>query len=118
MSRRREPAHEALGRESEPTARPASIRTKGAARRGYAIDKTTRYTDARSTFVEIVKLVELSDQPLDPSLFDIPADFRPALPIPGGGVDLTKPDSVANRLQAYWDAVRSMVSRGLSWWGR
>lgn len=85
--------------------------TRGTARRGYAIEETTRSTSARSTFVETVTLLELSDQPLDPSLFEIPTDFRPALPIPGGGVDLTKPDSVANRLQTYWDALTSMVTR-------
>jgi len=89
--------------------------TKGTARRGYAIEETTRYTDARSTYIETITLVELSDQPLDASLFDIPADFQPALPIPGGGVDLTKPDSVANRLHAYWDAITSVIVRAFPW---
>ena len=33
------------------------------------------------------------------SLFDIPRDYRPALPLVRGGNDLTKPDTLSNRLQ-------------------
>lgn len=88
---------------------------KGTARRGYAIEETTHYRRARWSYSETVSLVEWSEEPLNPSLFETPANFRPALPIPGGGVDLTKPDSVANRLQTYWDVVTSVVSRVVPW---
>lgn len=88
---------------------------KGTARRGYAIEQTSRYTEARATLVETIALVEWSGQPLDASLFDIPTDFRPALPILGGGFDLTKADTVANRLQAYWDALTMLISRAVPW---
>ncbi|WP_291988168.1 hypothetical protein [Luteitalea sp.] len=89
--------------------------TKGTARRGYAIEETTRHTEARMTYTTTVTLVDWSDAPLDPLLFELPAHFRPALPMPGGGVDLTKPDSVANRLQTYWDVITAVVSRVVPW---
>ncbi len=89
--------------------------TKGTARRGYAIDETTRHTQGRMTYTTTVALVEWSEAPLDPALFETPADFRPALPMPGGGVDFTKPDSVANRLQTYWDVITAVVSRVVPW---
>lgn len=43
----------------------------------------------------------------------LPGD--PLLAMNNVGDDLTKPDSVANRLQTYWDAVATMASRALSW---
>ncbi|HYS70740.1 MAG TPA: hypothetical protein VEM14_10905 [Gemmatimonadaceae bacterium] len=52
-----------------------------------------------------VELIELSEHSLDSSLFDIPRDHRPALPGIGGGYDMTKPDTLANRLQEYWDEI-------------
>lgn len=91
------------------------FQTKGTARRGYAIEETIRHTDARMTYTTTVTLVDWSDAPLDPLLFELPAHFRPALPMPGGGVDLTKPDSVANRLQTYWDVITAVVSRVVPW---
>lgn len=77
--------------------------TKGAARRGYAIEETNRFTQADGTNVDKVELIELSEHPLDFSLFDIPRDYRRALPPIGGGYDMTKPDTLANRLRVYWD---------------
>lgn len=91
------------------------FQTKGTARRGYAIEETTRHTEARMTYTTTVTLVDWSDAPLDPLLFETPANFRPALRMPGGGVDLTKPDSVANRLQTYWDVLTAVVSRVVPW---
>ncbi len=89
--------------------------TKGTARRGYAIEETTRHTEARMTYTTTVALVDWSEAPLGPSLFETPANFRPALPMPGGGVDFTKPDSVANRLQTYLDVITAVVSRVVPW---
>lgn len=42
---------------------------------------------------------------MDVSLFDIPRDYQPALPLVRGGYDLTKPDTLPNRLQMYWDQI-------------
>ena len=85
-------------------------KTKGAASRGYAIEETTRFAQAGRTNVDRVELIELSESPLDLSLFDIPRDYRPALPLVRGGYDLTKPDTLPNRLQMYWDEI-AVVAR-------
>ena len=85
-------------------------KTKGAASRGYAIEETTRFTQTGGTDVVRVELIELSEHPLDSSLFDIPRDYRPALPRVRGGYDMTKPDTLANRLQEYWDEI-TLVAR-------
>jgi hypothetical protein len=96
--------------------RPGGLRdrhhykTKGAASRGYAIEETTRFTQTDRTDVDRVELIELSEHPLDSSLFDIPRDYRPALPQIRGGYDMTKPDTLANRLQEYWDEI-TLVAR-------
>jgi hypothetical protein len=44
------------------------------------------------------------------SLFEIPHDYRPALPLVRGGYDMTTPDSVANRLRGYWGEI-TLVAR-------
>jgi hypothetical protein len=85
-------------------------KTKGAASRGYAIEETTRFTQTGGTDVVRIELIELSEHPLDSSLFDIPRDYRPALPRVRGGYDMTKPDTLANRLQEYWDEI-TLVAR-------
>ena len=87
-------------------------KTKGAASPGYAIQETTRFTQTGGTDVVRVELIELSEHPLDSSLFDIPRDYRPALPRVRGGYDMTKPDTLANRLQEYWDEI-TLVARAI-----
>ena len=87
-------------------------KTKGAASRGYAIEETTRFTHTGGTDVDRVELIELSEHPLSLSLFDIPRDYRPALQLVRGGYDMTKPDTLANRLQVYWDEIM-LVARAI-----
>lgn len=87
-------------------------KTQGAARRGYAIEETNRFTQTSGTNIERVELIELSEHPLDLLLFDIPRDYRPALPLVRGGYDMTKPDTLANRLQVYWDEL-TLVTRAI-----
>jgi hypothetical protein len=79
----------------------------GTARRGYPIEEITSRHDERSTITSRVELIEFSEAPLDAALFTVPAEYRPALPIPFGGYDLSKPDTVINRLHSYWDGVRA-----------
>jgi hypothetical protein len=86
--------------------------TKRAARRGYAIEETNRFTQTGGTNVDQVELIELSEDPLDMSLFDIPRDYRPALPLVRGGYDMTKPDTLSNRVQVYWDEL-TLVTRAI-----
>jgi hypothetical protein len=85
-------------------------KTKGVASRGYAIEETNRFTQAVGTSLDRVELIELSERPVDLSLFDIPRDYRPALPLVRGGYDMTKPDTLANRLQEFWDEI-TLVAR-------
>jgi hypothetical protein len=87
-------------------------KTKGVARRGYAIEETNRFTQTGGTNFDRVELIELSEHPLDMSLFDIPRDYRRALPLVRGGYDMTKPDTLSNRLQAYWDEL-TLVTRAV-----
>jgi hypothetical protein len=82
--------------------RPA-YKTRGSARRGVAIDETTVTTTATGSEVSRIELVEFSEAPLDASLFDIPRGYRRALPLIGGGHDLTREDTLANRVQMYWN---------------
>ena len=93
-----------LSKPSVPAAAGTVVSTKPKGQRsGYAIEETTRFTQTGRRDVERIELIELSEQPLDSSLFDIPRDYRPALPLFRGAYDMTKPDTLANRLQAYWN---------------
>jgi hypothetical protein len=87
-------------------------KTRGTASRGYAIEETTRFTQTGGTYLDKVELVELSEHPLDASLFEIPHDYRPALPLIAGGYDMTKPDTLVNRVQMYWDEMM-LVARAI-----
>jgi hypothetical protein len=78
-------------------------RTKGTARRGYALEEVTRVTQAGRSMVDRIELIEVSDRVLDPSLFEIPAGYHRALPLVGGGYDLTKRDTMPNRVRNYWE---------------
>ena len=88
------------------------FRTKGTAKRGYAIEETTRVTQPGLTTVDRVELLELSENSLDVSLFEVPRDYRPALPLVRGGYDLSRPDTLANRLRVYWDEL-TLVTRAM-----
>lgn len=83
------------------------IKRLGTARRGYPIEETSRSADERGTTTSKLELIEFSDALLDAALFTVPAGYRPALPNLFGGYDLTKPDTVMNRVQSYWDGLRA-----------
>src|ERR1700676_2126003 len=75
------------------------IKRLGTARRGYAIEETDRSKDEQGTTTSTLELIEFSDAPLDDALFTVPASYRSALPNLFGGYDLTKSDTIMNRLQ-------------------
>ena len=75
------------------------IKWKGTARTGWPVTETDRHVSDHGTFIATTSLVEFSDAPLDPALFDVPPGYRPALPLGAGNFDLTRPDSVANRVR-------------------
>jgi len=77
---------------------------------GYPMKVTTTMTDAQgNTFTSTQETTELSRETLDPALFDVPSGYRPALPRLIGGFDMTKPDTVANRVVAYWEDVTTLA---------
>jgi len=88
-----------------------NVEFRGTARRGFPIEGTTRRrVEHEAPITTRVKLIEVSEAVLDKSLFDVPAGYRPALPRLLGHVDMTKPDTIVNRLEAYWQDVTTLVS--------
>ena len=74
----------------------------GTAPAGFALEETTKRTENGLSTIGKVELLEFSEAPLNNALFDVPAGYSPALRTPHGGFDLTKPDTLANRVQVYW----------------
>jgi hypothetical protein len=109
-------AYTVLWRADTPLDR-VHINRLGTARRGYPIEESTHSQNERGTTTSKVELIEFSDAPLDTALFAVPADYRPALPNLFGGYDLTKPDTVMNRLHSYWDGVKAWADGrlGFAW---
>jgi hypothetical protein len=87
------------------------IRRLGTASRGYPVEETSRQTEAGRTTISKVELLEFSEAPLDASLFDVPTEYSPALRTAHGGFDMTKPDTLGNRLQSYWAELTTSVQR-------
>ena len=78
------------------------IKWLGKAPRGYPIEETSLTTEAGNKTISKVELMEISEAPLNPSIFELPAGYRRALQTGNGGADLTKPDTLSNRAQYYW----------------
>ncbi len=78
------------------------IKWLGKAPRGYPIEETSLRTEAGKKTISKVELLEISEAPLNLSIFELPAGYRRALQTWNGGADLTKPDTVSNRAQDYW----------------
>jgi hypothetical protein len=78
------------------------VKWLGKAPHGYAIEETSVKTDPTNTIVSKVELIEISEAPLSPSLFELPPGYRKALQTAYGGTDLTKPDTIFNRADYYW----------------
>ena len=78
------------------------IKWLGKAPRGDPIEETSLRTEGGKKTISKVELLEISEAPLNPSIFELPAGYRRALRTWNGGIDLTKPDTVSNRAQDYW----------------
>ncbi len=86
------------------------VEFRGSGRRGFPIEQTTRRRrEQEPTFTTTVTLIEFSEAVLDKSLFEVPSGYRPALPRLVGRFDMTKPDTVANRVVAYWEDVTNLT---------
>jgi hypothetical protein len=83
----------------------------GTAPAGFAIEESTKRTENGINATGKVELVEFSEAPLDSAIFDVPAGYSPALRTPRGGYDLTKPDTLTNRVQVYWAELELWTSR-------
>lgn len=86
----------------------------GTARRGFPLIETDRSVNDQRTFTGSTELIEISDRTLDPALFDVPADYRPALPTGDGNFDMTRPDTVTNRVRFFWESATVWFHR--IWW--
>jgi hypothetical protein len=80
---------------------------------GLAIEETDDETSAGRGLASTTRLIGISDRPIDPALFTVPTGYQPALRVPGGGVDLTRPDTWRNRAQAYWEFASAWIRRVL-----
>jgi hypothetical protein len=88
---------------------PVQFKQRGKARRGYPIAETDRWSDGQKEIVSTIELLEISDATLDDALFTPPPDYRAALPRPDGSYDLSKPDTVMNRVESYRGVVAAWV---------
>jgi hypothetical protein len=55
----------------------------GEARRGFAVEETTTKNEGERVFVLKTEMLEISEKPLDESLFELPAGYSPAPPKAG-----------------------------------
>ena len=83
----------------------------GTARRGFPLIETDRTVGKGRTVTYTTELVEISDRPLDPSLFDVPAGYQPALRRWSGDVDITRPDTLVNRVHLVWESATDWLHR-------
>src|SRR6266481_7479622 len=88
------------------------IKWLGKAPRGYPIEETSVITGPGNNTISKVELLEISEAPLNASIFELPAGYRQALQTGNGGADLTKPDTISNRARYYWTSL-TFWARGL-----
>jgi hypothetical protein len=100
-----------VSREGDPEPALPQITHLGRAKRGYALMETDRIVSRDWTMTQTTELLEISNAPIDPSVFEPPKDYRAALPLWGGGFDFTRPDTPANRAMLLWEGVRDFASR-------
>jgi len=81
--------------------------------RGFAIEQTVRVTRDDWSAARTTTLTEFVEAPLDDEVFAVPRDYRRALWLPDGMVDPTRPDTLRNRVEAYWMWLRLWVRQ----WG-
>jgi hypothetical protein len=74
----------------------------GTAHRGFPLEETATKTEQGRKTVSKLELLEFSEAPLDGALFEVPIAYSPALSTPHGGYDMTRPETLANRVQVRW----------------
>jgi hypothetical protein len=98
--------------DTTPGAPGGQMIVQGNGHRGYPIIETLRIPDGRSvwsdghwtnlTVTSKTELIQVSEEVLDAALFTVPPGYRPALPRPRGGHDMSRPDTLVNRAESYW----------------
>jgi hypothetical protein len=83
------------------------VERRGSARRGFPVEEISRSSNDDGQPTTRITLLDRSEATLDPSRFTVPAGYRPALPRLTGGFDMTRPDTITNRLQSYWQELAS-----------
>lgn len=73
---------------------------------GFSLEETVKKTEAGKSTISKLELMEFSEAPLDDTLFQVPEGYSPALSTPHGGYDMTKPETLGNRVQVYWAELR------------
>lgn len=73
---------------------------------GFPLEETVKKTEAGKSTLSQLELMEVSEAPLDDTLFQVPEGYSPALSTPHGGYDMTKPETLGNRVQVYWADLR------------
>jgi hypothetical protein len=90
------------------------IKSKGTGRVGFAIEERDRMMDAPVHLEHRTELLEFSEAPLAPALFEIPEGYTPALRVPFyGHYDLSRPDTLLNRASALWSFAANWARQ---WW--
>jgi hypothetical protein len=82
----------------------------GSGRRGYAVEEISRTSMRGQTYETRVELIEASSDSLDARMFDLPAGYVHALRSPLG-TDYSQPDTLGNRVAAYWTYFRQRVAQ-------
>jgi hypothetical protein len=87
------------------------FKRSGTAPAGFALEETTTKTEPGKSTVSKLELLEFSESHLDETLFQVPRSYSPALSTPHGGYDMTKPETLTNRVQVYWAELRDWAKR-------
>ena len=87
------------------------ISRSGNAPHGYAVEQISRRTEDGHTTEDRIELVQFSEAPVDPSMFEIPPGYSPALRNLRGGYDMTKADTLANRLAQLWAEMKASAQQ-------
>lgn len=86
------------------------VKWRGTAGTGYPVIERDRAITAGRTIERTTELIEVSQTPIPSTAFDVPGGYRLALALPGGGADLTQPDTIPNRVAAYWRYAAGWIS--------
>lgn len=81
----------------------------GTASKGFPIEETTCTTQNGISTESKIELLEISQVSLNPSLFERPKDYAQAKRMVNGGFDMTKPDTLSNRVYVFLQDLKSSL---------